>query len=111
MNTDNLLLILVFIFAQNKQLMQDVKPVLDFLEEHKDAVSMLERMMSMQNAAKNSSATSPDEKIGEEKHETEHTKTDENTSEKEKTQSPLQGIANEIILKNIRSYLDDQATR
>lgn len=107
MNTDNLLLILVFIFAQNKQLMEDVKPVLDFLEEHQGAVGVLEQLLKQQKSTDDSAATrsSPAEPAMNPTSDKTETKRNEN----EKTQSPLQGIANEAILKNIRSYLDNQA--
>ncbi|MBO7736961.1 MAG: hypothetical protein J6S22_03880 [Clostridia bacterium] len=51
MNTDNLLLILAFIFTQNKELMKEVGPVLDFLEEHKGAVDVLSQLLNAQQAA------------------------------------------------------------
>lgn len=96
------MLILVFIFSQNKQLMEDVKPVLDFLEEHKGAVEVLEKMLSRPASAETSAAT--DQTTKENK-----TENCAQETEKEKTQSPLEGIANESILNGIRAYLNSQA--
>ena len=103
MNTDNLLLILVFIFTQNKKLMEDIRPVLDFLEEHKGAVAVLQQMLSQQGG--NAAATSPSENANEK----ERAKEKDEKPEQEKTQSPLQGIANDDILNGIKSYLASQA--
>ena len=98
MNTDNLLLILVFVFAQNKQFMENLRPALDFLEEHKGAISVLEQMLVHQTSREN----------GEKKDFSPNAATPPK-KEQEKTQSPLEGIANESILNGIRAYLQNQA--
>lgn len=102
MNTDNLLLILAFIFTQNKELMKEVGPVLDFLEEHKGAVDVLSQMLNAQQAAPPTHATAEQEQ--------KPPKPDgKYAGENKNSQSPLEGIANEMILKGIQSYLANQA--
>ena len=34
MNTDTLMVVMLLLFTQNRQFMEDMRPALDFLEEH-----------------------------------------------------------------------------
>ena len=48
---DNVLLLLALFLAQNRRLMEDLRPALDFLETHKDAVELLSRTFSSRPSA------------------------------------------------------------
>ncbi len=48
---DNVLLLLALFLAQNRRLMEDLRPALDFLETHKDAVELLSRTFSSRTSA------------------------------------------------------------
>ncbi|MBQ9081820.1 MAG: hypothetical protein IJY26_04220 [Clostridia bacterium] len=83
--------------------MEDVRPVLDFLEEHKGAVAVLQQMLSQQGG--NAAASTSPEGLNEK----DRAGQKDEKPEREKTQSPLQGIANDDILNSIKSYLAAQA--
>jgi hypothetical protein len=97
MDNENFTLLLVLFLAQNKELMREIEPVLSFIEEHKDSLAlfkdMLEKQTSENRAPKNTPPAS-------DKPMQEPTKKEE--------RSPLQGIASDEILKEIRSYLSAQ---
>ncbi|MBO5783211.1 MAG: hypothetical protein J6R24_03600 [Clostridia bacterium] len=82
--------------------MKEVGPVLDFLEEHKGAVDVLSQMLNAQKAAPANYAETEQEK-------TQHKPHGDRAGENKNSQSPLEGIANEMILKGIQSYLANQA--
>ncbi|MBP5242830.1 MAG: hypothetical protein J6Z36_03975, partial [Clostridia bacterium] len=102
---DSTLLLLVLFLSQNKRLMEDMGPVLTFLEEHEQTLSSLQKILSFSEL---SAPTPPQEKQKESTHVREEERKNEETEEKK---SPLQGIANEEILKGIRSYFAAQADK
>ena len=82
--------------------MKEIGPVLDFLEEHKGAVDVLSQMLNAQKAPSPTHATD-EQGQKQRKPDCDHAEQNKNS------QSPLEGIANEMILKGIQSYLANQA--
>lgn len=107
MNTDTLMVVMLLLFTQNRQFMEDMRPALDFLEEHKDAVAILGQMFGKGAPGAEGGKTPPPETDGggkaAEKQEDPPQKAAGQTE-----RSPLEGIASEAILNGIRSYLSAQ---
>lgn len=118
---DNLLILLVLFFAQNKQLMEDMRPALDFLEEHKDALAFLGQLAANNKKEQTAPSEGNEERGGDGEKERaakkeappshdnpqpdgENAADGKNTAERKNPQSPLQGIANEEILRRILSF-------
>lgn len=118
---DNLLILLVFLLTQNKQWMENMRPALDFLESHKDALEFLFRTLgtgtprpSAENAegvsteepsADGAGADAPFASAPEDGTDGQKRPEEKKAAQKESSPSPLQGIANDEILKSILFYM------
>lgn len=99
----NLWLIAVLLLSQNKKLMEDIRPVLTFLEEHEQSLSLLEKLFTAKAAQEaENTRTETEEEAKEPGHDQREREKEE--QKEEKTQSPFSGIANEEILKSIGAY-------
>lgn len=99
----NLWLIAVLLLSQNKKLMEDIRPVLTFLEEHEQSLSLLEKLFTAKAAGEaETSRAKPEEEPKAAEHDRKEGEKEE--QKQEKTQSPFSGIANEEILKSIGAY-------
>lgn len=117
----NLWLIAVLLLSQNKKLMEDIRPVLTFLEEHEQSLSLLEKMFTAKAQEQTNSSPEAGSPLGsfdgtgkrESSHAREKAENEPtgNGSEKENSQSPFSGIANEEILKSIGAYFAANANR
>lgn len=112
------MIVLLLLFTQNKQFMEDMRPALDFLEEHKEAVAVLGQVLRGNAAAETAAPAAaasqrrppPAPDGGQGGSDTAGPDGDSKGRKDgaEKIRSPLQGIANEAILNGIRSYLSNQ---
>ena len=103
----NLWLIAVLLLSQNKKLMEDIRPVLTFLEEHEQSLSLLEKLFTAKAAEEaEASRAKPEEEPKAAEHDRKEGEKEGQKEEQkqEKTQSPFSGIANEEILKSIGAY-------
>lgn len=111
MDNENFTLLLVLFLAQNKELMREIEPALSFVEEHKDSLALFKEMLEKQTTDSRSAKMPATDKPTESTQSTESTSptgSTEPTEPKEK-RSPLQGIASDEILQEIRSYLSAQS--
>lgn len=113
MDNENFTLMMVLLLAQNKELMKEIAPVLSFLEEHKDSLSLIQNLMeqkrasSAANAAPTRAQTVPAEAKAATAAAADTAPMPEENGNK-KGDSPLQGIASEEVLKEIQAYLSSQ---
>lgn len=115
---ENLTLLAVLFLSQNKKLMQDIGPVLTFLEDHKNSLDLLKKSFFSSNSKDTAQPKDPSDgknepPVSEENENraamSEERKTEAPISEpnekKERPAIPLQGIASDEILSQIAAYL------
>ena len=103
---ENLWLIAVLLLSQNKKLMEDVRPVLAFLEEHRESISLLENMFAAKAAeSAEKSDNVPDERNFRDNHVREEQPIQKNP------RSPFSGVANDEMLKNLNAYFASEANK
>lgn len=105
---DNLTLLAVLFLSQNKKLMQDIGPVLTFLEDHKNSLDLLKKSFFSSNSKDTAQPKDPSDGKNEppvsEERKTEVPMSEPN-EKKERPAIPLQGIASDEILSQIAAYL------
>ena len=114
---ENLTLLAVLFLSQNKKLMQDIGPVLTFLEDHKNSLDLLKKSFFSSNSKDTAQPKDPSDGKNEppvsEENENRATMSEERKTEvpcprkekKERPTIPLQGIASDEILSQIAAYL------
>ncbi len=104
MDSQTITLLLLFLFTQNKSLMAEVAPALDFLEHHQSAVDTISHIFSTPTAT----PSTPNAQNGQNEQKEPPMPAFFEQNGQEKTQSPLEKIANESILSQIQAYLSKQ---
>lgn len=108
-DNQNLWLLAVLLLSQNKKLMEDIRPVLTFLEEHEQSLAALEKLFTAQAAKEAEKSENTENTSG---HAREESQKEEMEPKEEKSpRSPFSGVANEEILNRIGAYFAANARK